>query len=230
MMITVENQVGLGLHFRHNAMRTTASATHNLGVAILAAGRSARMGRPKLLLPWGGTSVLGHQIRTWRGLGAGQVTVVCAAADPPIGAELDRLQCPLEARIRNPEPDQGMFSSIRCAARWPGWAAELTQMALVLGDQPHPRTESLQALLAFSARHATAVCQPRVGGLIQHPVILPRTTFLQLAETRAASLQEFLETLPGELASCDLEDAGLELDLDTPADYQQALAQGFPPP
>ena len=210
-------------------MQITANPALNLGVAILAAGRSARMGRPTLLLPWGGTSVLGHQIRTWQGLGVAQVAVVCASGDTAIQAELDRLQFPPDARILNPEPEQGMFSSIRCAARWPGWGAGLTRMAIVLGDQPHPRIESLQALLVLSARRATAICQPRVGGLPQHPVILPRATFLQLAETHATSLREYLETRPGELAACDLEDAGLKLDLDTPADYQRALAQGFPP-
>ena len=34
-----------------------------LGVIILGAGASSRMGRPKLLLPWGDTSVIGHLIR-----------------------------------------------------------------------------------------------------------------------------------------------------------------------
>jgi len=40
--------------------RLAAERSFAVGVVILAAGRSARMGRPKLLLPWGGTSVLGH--------------------------------------------------------------------------------------------------------------------------------------------------------------------------
>ncbi|MGH7953692.1 MAG: NTP transferase domain-containing protein, partial [Limisphaerales bacterium] len=31
-----------------------------LAAIILGAGASARMGRPKLLLPWGGTTVVGH--------------------------------------------------------------------------------------------------------------------------------------------------------------------------
>ncbi|HRY59690.1 MAG: NTP transferase domain-containing protein [Verrucomicrobia bacterium] len=47
-----------------------AAGTPALGVVLLAAGRSARMGKPKLLLPWGDTSVLGHLIRQWQSLGA----------------------------------------------------------------------------------------------------------------------------------------------------------------
>src|SRR5438874_1514761 len=39
------------------------------GVIILAAGRSRRMGRPKMLLPWGNTTVLGHLVAQWQALG-----------------------------------------------------------------------------------------------------------------------------------------------------------------
>ena len=48
----------------------SAERSFSVGVVILAAGRSARMGRPKLLLPWGETSVLGHLIKQWQALGA----------------------------------------------------------------------------------------------------------------------------------------------------------------
>jgi molybdenum cofactor cytidylyltransferase len=209
-------------------MQTTATPARNLGGVILTAGRSARMGRPKLLLPWGGTSVLGHQLRTWQALGVSQLAVVWALGDAAIEAELDRLQFPSGARIRNPDPDQGMFGSIRRAASWPGWQAGLTQMAVILGDQPHPRLSTLQALLDFSARHPNAVCQPRAAGRLRHPVILPRPLLQSLAATGASSLREFLESWPGERVACALEDPGLTCDLNTPADYQQALAQGFP--
>jgi molybdenum cofactor cytidylyltransferase len=46
------------------------------GVILLAAGRSRRMGRAKLLLPWGEASVLGHLVSQWRSLGATQLAVV----------------------------------------------------------------------------------------------------------------------------------------------------------
>src|SRR5437764_10462403 len=94
-----------------------------LGAVILAAGRSSRMGRPKLLLPWGATSALGHLIEQWRKLGAHQIAVVCAAGDTGMQAELDRLKFPIECRIFNEAPERGMFSSIQCAARWSGWQA-----------------------------------------------------------------------------------------------------------
>src|SRR6188474_1351391 len=97
-----------------------------VAVILLAAGASSRMGRPKMLLPWRGTSVLGHLIAQWVQLGARQVAVVCGAADRAIADELDRLEFPAHDRICNPTPEKGMFSSIQCAARWPGWNREVT--------------------------------------------------------------------------------------------------------
>jgi len=37
-----------------------------IGVVILAAGASSRMGQPKLLLPWNDTSVLGDLLNQWK--------------------------------------------------------------------------------------------------------------------------------------------------------------------
>ena len=70
-----------------------------------------------MLLPWEGTSVIGHLVCRWRALGAAQVAVVCAADDAAMRADLDRLEFPAADRIFNPDPSRRMFSSILCAAR-----------------------------------------------------------------------------------------------------------------
>jgi molybdenum cofactor cytidylyltransferase len=195
----------------------------NWGVVVLAAGQSARMGRPKLLLPWGDTSILGHQLRTWQQLRARQIAVVCAESDHALHRELDRLNFPAHNRILNSRPEMGMFSSIRCAALWPGRKTGLTHWAITLGDQPHLRFETLHTLLHFSARHPDKVCQPRRLDRLHHPVILPERFFRQLAETSAATLKDFLRTIPEEISGCEIDDAGLDFDIDTPADYERAL-------
>src|SRR5437867_7882275 len=117
------------------------------GVAILAAGRSSRMGRPKMLLPWQATTVLGHQIDLWNQAGAAQIALVVAADDAAMVSELERLGFAGKKRIVNPEPDRGMFSSIQCAASWTGWEGRLSHIAIALGDQPHLRLATLRLLL-----------------------------------------------------------------------------------
>jgi molybdenum cofactor cytidylyltransferase len=198
-------------------------------VVLLAAGESRRMGKPKLLLPWGETSILAHQLLLWQQLSTHQVALVAASADGPLLTELNRLGFPASHRIFNPQPEAGMFSSIRCAARWPGWDKDLTHWVITLGDQPQLRRETLQTLLNFSAAHPDKVCQPRRRGRLHHPVLLPRRFFQPLAVTRPGTLNEFLKSIPGDVTACDLDDAGLEFDIDTPEDYERAVATFLPP-
>jgi len=203
----------------------SAPASLSVGVVILAAGRSRRMGRPKLLLPWGSSSVLGHLITQWQALGARQIAVVCALDESAIVTELDRLGFPAGQRVFNPDPERGMFSSIQCAAQWPGWQTAVTHWTLVLGDQPHLREATLRCLLEFGAAHPEAVCQPAHGGHRRHPVVLPRCAFHQLANSTATDLKEFLKSFA--TATCELDEAGLELDIDRPEDYEKALRMYF---
>jgi len=206
----------------------------SFAAVLLAAGRSKRMGRPKMLLPWGQTSVIGHLLRQWRELKAAQIAVVCAEGDQALAGELDRLSFPIEDRIYNPMPDHGMFSSVKCAAKWTGWEtvsvgkasippAPLTHWAIVLGDQPHLRPQTLQTLVAFTAAHPQSICLPRSGGHRRHPVFLPRQFWFQLANSSTRDLKEFLDLHAEQTAICDLADAGLELDIDYPEDYKRAV-------
>ncbi|MHC1762973.1 MAG: NTP transferase domain-containing protein [Verrucomicrobiia bacterium] len=197
----------------------------HLGAIILGAGASSRMGKPKLLLPWGPTSVVGHLIKLWRTVGANQVTIVCATGDEAMQRELSRLGVPKNARITNPQPERGMFTSIQCAARWEGWAPELTHWAVVLGDQPHVPASTLRSLLAYAAANPDRVCQPSRHGRPRHPVILPRQAFVLLAGSEARDLREFLKTQAELVALCEIDDAALDLDLDYPADYERAVKE-----
>jgi molybdenum cofactor cytidylyltransferase len=149
--------------------------------------------------------------------------VVCAPGDLAIQAELDHLGFPAQNRIINPVPERGMFSSIQCAARWPGWQAALTHWAIVLGDQPHLRPQTLRQVLDFSAARPGKVCQPARQGHGRHPVLLSKAVFQQVAATTAATLKEFLAAEAAQVALCELDDPGLDLDIDRPEDYEKAL-------
>jgi len=189
------------------------------GVIILGAGASSRMGRPKLLLPWRDTTVVGHIVSQWRELGAVQIAVVCRPGDWELAAELDRINFSARDRIKNPQPEHGMFSSILCAATWTGWLAELAAWAIVLGDQPHLRPDTLRALLTFQREHPEAICQPVYAEHGRHPVLLPRRAFAELKTTKAETLKMFLKMTSCPLARCRIKDSALSLDMDTPADY-----------
>jgi molybdenum cofactor cytidylyltransferase len=115
-----------------------------------------------------------------------------------------------------------MFSSIQCAAAWMGGSAELTHGAIALGDQPHLRSASLAALLEFARSHPGAICQPARRGRARHPVIIPAREFQNLAVSTLPNLREFLQSRAAICQAAELDDPGLEVDLDYPADYEEA--------
>lgn len=200
----------------------SASQPFVFTVVILAAGRSGRMGRPKMLLRWQDTTVVGHLIATWKKLGAEQVAVVRAADDGAMEAELDRLGLAKECRILNHEVQAGMFGSVRCAARWSGWSDLTTHIIIALGDQPHLRREMLETLIGFAKAHPDSICQPGRGGHGLHPVILPRKNFEKVADTKARTLKDFLQLMADNVELMETDDAGADLDIDSPEDYEKA--------
>jgi len=194
-----------------------------LGVAVLAAGASSRMGSPKMLLPWCESSVIGHIINVWSGLAA-QVAVVHSEKDAVLNRELDRLGFSSRERIANKQPERGMFSSIQCAAGWDGWREPLRHFAIVLGDQPQLRPDTtLRPLLEFAQQRPAQICQPAWHGRPKHPVVLPKPAFLELRTTPAKTLKEFLAAHTPALI--ELDDVDLNVDLDYPADYEAARSK-----
>jgi molybdenum cofactor cytidylyltransferase len=186
-----------------------------LGVVILAAGASRRMGQPKLFLRWGFHSVLGQVIAQWEKRGAAQIGVVLA---PEINLPADGGRAEI---IRNPQPERGMFSSIQAAAQWEDWQEGVTHWAVVLGDQPHLSDHLLEKLIQTSALNRSAIVQPFYEGRGRHPVILPRAFFSMLAEAREETLKDFLQNRLHAIAYEEIAEAGLTRDLDTPQDYEE---------
>jgi molybdenum cofactor cytidylyltransferase len=203
-------------------MRPPDSAPFRFAVVILAAGASSRMGRPKMLLPWGETTVLGHLIAQWQQTEASQIAVVCAADDEGINKELDRIGFAREQRIINPDSSRGMFSSIQAAARWPGWNPAFTHWAIALGDQPHLASTTLRTARDFAAQQFDKICQPSRNGRPRHPVFLPKRVFETLADSTHQTLKEFLTAHLSEVRLVEVIDPGLDFDLDTPADFEEA--------
>jgi molybdenum cofactor cytidylyltransferase len=194
----------------------------NLAVVLLAAGASSRMGRPKLLLPWAETTVLDHLLRQWTRLSPTQITIVCAPGNNDLAAALDAISFPRQHRIINPAPETGMFGSVQCAARWSGWDTRLTQWAITLGDQPQVRFETLEELAAFAAKNLQYICQPSRNDRPRHPVFLPAKDFRELRITKATNLKIFLQEREASRKLLPVTDPGLDHDLDSPQDYEEA--------
>ena len=192
---------------------------NNISAIILAAGLSSRMGQPKLLLPWGGTTVLGQVVSTFAAAGVEDIIVVTGGGR----GQIERLVAdlapdyPLRA-VYNPLYVRGqMLSSIRA-----GLAAldSQTHAALIgLGDQPLVREDTLRRICAAFVRTGSPLVIPSFQNRRGHPWLAARPLWAKIMALPASTTpRQFLNTYDGQVEYVTTDESILR-DLDTPEDY-----------
>ena len=204
---------------------TTADAAGRPFVSgvVLAAGASARMGRPKQLLELAGRPLLQHVIDAALASRLDEVVVVLGHCADEIRAALV-----LGQRVRvveNPAFGEGQITSLRCGLA--ALSPEACAAAVLLGDQPSLTSSQVDvmvaAFLAAGARAARPV-YPDAGGRPGHPVLLAREVFRELDRLRGdqGARMLFEGQPPGVL---EVPVAGEPPpDIDTSEDYARILA------
>jgi molybdenum cofactor cytidylyltransferase len=197
-----------------------------IAAVILAAGASRRMGRPKLTLPWGGgETIIEHVVGVYRRAGAEPIVIVSAANDPGMTEALARLQV---VSVHVPPGDQ-MLASVKAglsALKDP----EIEATLLSPGDHPMIAEGTVRQLLDSWRAESSPILAPSLEGHRGHPVLVERSLWpaiQSLGEDR--TLRDFLRSREDEIRYIVVDDRGVIRDIDTPQDYDQALADIDPP-
>lgn len=186
-----------------------------IAALILAAGQSKRMGQPKMLLPWGETTVLQKVIVTFKAAGVNELLVIT-------GGDRERVEALVGGEARtlfNPNYAQGeMLSSVQVGLA--GLKTEVEAALIGLGDQPQVQERSVRAVLGgYRSSRATLVVpsfQKRRG----HPWLVARHHWDEILRMRSpASLRDFLNAHADAIQYVDVEHASILQDLDTSEDY-----------
>lgn len=193
--------------------------------AIPAAGRSQRMGRPKLLLPWGDTTLIEHVLSVWRASRVDRVLVVVS----PLDGQLAELAAAAGADVVRPETAPAdMKASVQRALVYAArFAPQATDAWLVApADMPGLKVETINALVdAYVASVRAADTPPRIwvprhGARRGHPVLFPWSLAGEVAQLAPG---EGLNALLArhEVAHLEAGAGALVEDLDTPDDYER---------
>jgi molybdenum cofactor cytidylyltransferase len=190
---------------------------------VPAAGASRRMGRPKLLLPYGTSTIVGSLGSALRAGGASPVVVVAAPGD----AELQEFARAFGAVVAvNPDPERGMLSSIREGLAALGGADRVAQRGEVVlvapADLPAVRPGSIAELLWRRAAAGAPLAVPVYQGKRGHPLaiaadLLPEIESLDFS----IGLKQLLERHAAAVLEVPVDDPGAVRDVDTPEDYQR---------
>ena len=141
---------------------------------VLGAGGSRRLGRPKQLLAYGETTLLGRVLNTARGCGFQRLIVALGGAADGVREQVDLGGAEV---VINESFGSGCSSSI--AAALGGVDERSESLVLMLGDQPGVTPATVEALLAGRGKAPIAVCGYENGR--GHPIVFARRIFGELA-------------------------------------------------
>jgi CTP:molybdopterin cytidylyltransferase MocA len=153
-----------------------------IGAAVLAAGASRRLGRPKQLVSVDGQQLVRRMAEAALQSGCQPVTVVLGAHAAEVRAAVAGL--PLIC-LSNPAWPEGMGSSVRVATEWASGAA-LDALMLVLVDQLRLSSGHLDALRAASDQ-GRRIAASAYQGVLGVPAIFPRRFFPALQALKGDS-------------------------------------------
>ncbi len=193
-----------------------ANPRAGVGIVLLAAGGSIRMGQPKQLLPYRGATLLRHAAATALATGCQPVVVVLGAEAEACAEVLAALPV---AVVKNEAWSQGMAGSLRCGVETLEKIAPETQAALVLlHDQPLITPALLQNLITLWDPPGTLISAAFYSGSPGVPALFDRQLFAELkALTGAEGAKKVLTRNAAVLATLEMPEA--LADIDSPEDY-----------
>jgi molybdenum cofactor cytidylyltransferase len=147
-----------------------------LVAAVLAAGRSTRMGADKLLLPLGDRPILRHVVDAVAGVQPAEILVITSPTGAPsLATAIDGSAA---RAVVNARAAEGMGTSIACAAR--SLPEGTDALLLAQGDQPLVSTAALARLIECFVAGCKSYVAARYGDLVTTPVVFDRSLFGEL--------------------------------------------------
>ena len=190
-----------------------------LAAAILAAGESKRMGQPKALLPFQGSTFVEHLIAVTRHTRLGITRVVLGA-----GAEGIRVQLKIDPAwiVVNANWPKGQLSSIHAAIRsLPAGATEGILVCPV--DHPLVSADLVARLIAAFDRGGKLIVLPRYNGRRGHPVIFRAELYQELLAAAAdVGARQVVWNHAGDVMEVETEEEGVILNLNDAESLRKA--------
>ena len=195
--------------------------TVGISAILLAAGESRRMGQPKLVLPWGETTVLGQVVATFAAAGIEDILVVTGGARQQIEQLVAQLANTYPVRaVYNPDHNRGeMLSSIQTGLAH--LAQDVRACLIGLGDQPQVRKETIRSICEAYLQTEAPLVFPSFENRRGHPWLASRPFWAEvLALPQTTNPRQFINAYTGLIEYVQADESILK-DLDTLEDYKR---------
>lgn len=194
-----------------------------LPAIVPAAGKSRRMGRPKLLIPFGGVPLIARVVRALLDGGAGLVIVVSPPDDVPEGPAIADRAREAGARVVTPSARPAeMRESVELAL------AELKRngppraLMLTPADSPALTSEIVRRVLDRWTESPESMVIPVAGGKRTHPLILPWDLARRIPAIPAhLGINSLATAHPERIVEIEIPAPELAEDMNTPEDLSR---------
>lgn len=149
----------------------------NVGIVLLAAGNSSRMGKIKQLLPWEHTTLVEHSIKQAESSQAKQVVVVLGAHSDLIRDGLHPVRAIL---IENEKWKKGLGTSISCGVSYFNTMQRMDGLLILLADQPLIDTLYIDAMLQNFETSEKGIIATQYKNRVGVPALFSATYFSEL--------------------------------------------------
>lgn len=195
----------------------------NLGILILAAGESKRLGSPKQLLDWGGETLLQKSISTAKELSTNphiHLTIYVV-----LGARYDELVQNIHDNTviicRNERWFTGIGSSIHCGINQVISDNKIDAVLIMLCDQPFITSEHLNRLAELYSISRKGIAATNYDGINGVPAVFAKKYFSELLTLHGEQgAKKLIEKHLADVATIVFEEA--RIDIDTMEDYTNA--------
>ena len=187
---------------------------------ILAAGESKRMGEPKMLMPWGKSTILQTVISTYQAAGLNDILVVTGGARQQVESLIGRTV----QTIFNDAYDKGeMLSSIQVGLK--AKMREASAALICLGDQPQVTERTVRSLCEAYLKNKSMLVVPSYEKQRGHPWLVARPLWEELLELKSPHTpRDFLKKHARKIHYVNVSTPGILEDIDTPEDYAKHKA------
>lgn len=193
---------------------------NRLGVIVLAAGYSSRMGAFKPLLSFGKMTVVDYIVHRLGRIGLTNIRVVTGFRAEELAGHLRGSGA---IPVHNPRFEEGMFSSIQAGIQ--SLPSDLNGFFVLPVDTPLVRPGTFHFLTeALDAFDYKGIFIPRFSGRRGHPPLLDRGWAEAVLQWRGPyGLRGFFQAHVEHCVEVDVPDRLMLLDMDTPEKYRSLL-------
>ena len=193
--------------------------TSLVSAILLAAGKSERMGENKLLLPFGGRTVIQRTLDSLLASRVGEVIVVLGNKAQEINASIGNRRA---LSVLNPNFAKGMSTSLVIGLGMVNQQARFIIVAL--GDQPLITTKVYNQLIETALNSEKGIILPVCKGERGNPIIISTKYRAELlAQTGDIGGRELLKSHPEDVLEVPVECEGVVININTKEEYEKRL-------